>query len=602
LTGDYALAMLVLIAWSNSFALGFAADGKAVSAANRIQASTAENIRLILVKDYWWPIPAGHLYRPVTTLSYLLNYSILGEGDNPVGYHALNVLLHICNAWLVLELAFLLLRKREQAFCAAALWAVHPLATESVTNVAGRADLLVTTATLGGVLLYAHARASAGRARGLAAVGLFVIATVGVFSKENGAVLLGLVLLWDFVFGFGGVKEIVRRLPFYGAVAGSLVLMMLVRWRIFRTEPWPARAFVDNPLSGAGFWEARLTAVRVLGMQLGLLVFPLRLSSDRSYNEIPISSAGDPWAWVSLALIVSILVIAALRYRKNDRVTFWCVGFSALTLLPTSNLIVLIGATMADRFLYMPSIGLAIAAVALTFRLNDPRVSKALIATAVVLFVVRTWLRNRDWNNDLTLSTADVKVSSASFRLHKARAAELFAEPPVGNLDEAIREAEAAWAILRPLQPVDSEQETPHQLGTYYQKKGQLTGPNTDEARGWYRKSVDALSLAREISQANEKAFDEAQLSHALPLAFRLGDDVLYLHLAESYAALGRFEEALDALRYERLLNPASPDPYFAIASLEIQRGNFDSAAVALDEQGLTSGRTQATIALLQRV
>jgi predicted Zn-dependent protease len=81
-----------------------------------------------------------------------------------------------------------------------------------------------------------------------------------------------------------------------------------------------------------------------------------------------------------------------------------------------------------------------------------------------------------------------------------------------------------------------------------------------------------------------------------------LGDDVLYLHLAESYAALGRFEEALDALRYERLLNPASPDPYFAIASLEIQRGNFDSAAVALDEQGLTSGRTQATIALLQRV
>jgi hypothetical protein len=78
---------------------------------------------------------------------------------------------------------------------------------------------------------------------------------------------------------------------------------------------------------------------------------------------------------------------------------------------------------MADRFLYMPSIGLAIAAVALTFRLNDPRVSKALIATAVVLFVVRTWLRNRDWNNDLTLSTADVKVSSASFRLHKARAA-----------------------------------------------------------------------------------------------------------------------------------------------------------------------------------
>jgi tetratricopeptide (TPR) repeat protein len=151
-------------------------------------------------------------------------------------------------------------------------------------------------------------------------------------------------------------------------------------------------------------------------------------------------------------------------------------------------------------------------------------------------------------------------------------------------------------------QPVDSEQETPHQLGTYYQKKGEITGPSTEEGRGWYRKSVEVLLQAREISQANEKAFDDAQLTHGLPLAFRLGDDVLYLHLAESLAALGRFQEALEALRYERFLNPTSPDPYFAIASLEIQRGNLDSAAVVLDEQGLTSGRTQATIQLLQRV
>jgi hypothetical protein len=371
------LAILILVAWSNSFGLGFAADGKVVTAANRIEAATVENIRLILVKDYWWPVPAGHLYRPVTTLSYLLNYSVLGSGGNPVGYHVLNVLLHVCNTWLVLELAFLLLRKREQALCAAALWAVHPIATESVTNVAGRADLLVTTAKLGGILLYAHARSATGRGRWLAAAGLSVIACVGVFSKENGAVLLGLVLLWDFTFGFGGTKDIVRRLPLYVAVAGSLVLMTFVRWRVFRTEPWPARAFADNPLIGAGFWVARVTAVKVLGMQLELLVFPLRLSSDRSYNEIPISSASDPWAWVSLALVISIFTMAVLRYLKNDRIMFWCVGFSALTLLPTSNLVVVIGATMADRFLYLSSVGFAIAAAALVFQLKDPRMSKA---------------------------------------------------------------------------------------------------------------------------------------------------------------------------------------------------------------------------------
>jgi hypothetical protein len=68
----FALAALVLIAWSNSFGLGFARDGGAVTSDVRIQAASAENVDLILSKDYWWPNPADRLYRPVTTLSYLL--------------------------------------------------------------------------------------------------------------------------------------------------------------------------------------------------------------------------------------------------------------------------------------------------------------------------------------------------------------------------------------------------------------------------------------------------------------------------------------------------------------------------------------------------
>ena len=115
-----ALAALVLIAWSNSFGLGFARDGGAVTVDTRIQAATAENISLILGKHYWWPNPADRLYRPITTLTYLLNYSVLGGGDNAAGYHALNVLLHIANVWLVFALALLLLRARAPAFCAAA--------------------------------------------------------------------------------------------------------------------------------------------------------------------------------------------------------------------------------------------------------------------------------------------------------------------------------------------------------------------------------------------------------------------------------------------------------------------------------------------------
>jgi protein O-mannosyl-transferase len=111
--------------------LGFARDGGAV----RIQAATAENAGLILGKNYWWPSPADRLYRPVTTLSYLMNYSVLGAGDNPAAYHATNVVRHLLNVWLVFALALRLLREWQPAFCAAVLWAVHPITTESVAPI-----------------------------------------------------------------------------------------------------------------------------------------------------------------------------------------------------------------------------------------------------------------------------------------------------------------------------------------------------------------------------------------------------------------------------------------------------------------------------------
>ncbi len=572
--------MIVLLAWSNSFGLGFARDGGEVTSDLRIQAATAENVNLILGKHYWWPNPADRLYRPVTTLSYWLNYSALGGGTNPAGYHVLNVLLHLVNVWLVFALAIRLLRNREQAFCAAAIWAVHPITTESVSNVAGRADLLATTALLSGLLLYSRARS--GWRSGVA---LFAIAVVGVFSKETGAVLLGLILLWDIAFGFDK-----RKLPLYGAVVASLVLMAFVRWRIFIGEPWPERAFPDNPLIGAGFWTARFTAVKAVGMELGLMVFPLRLSSDYSFDQIPLAHANDGIAWVALAAIVAILALAVVSYRRSDRVLFWCAGFTGLTLLPASNLIVPIGATMSERFLYLPSIGVAIAIAALIFRIKDGRVGFALIAAIVVVFAVRTFLRNPDWYNDLTISTADVKAAPASFRPHELRARRLYAESPEGNLDEAIREDEAAWAILRPLPPVDSDQRTPSRLGALYRKKGE------------YQKSLDVLLRAREISRAREKAFDDAQLAHGLPLTYRLADDVLYFNLAGTYSDLGKLPEALDALRYERILSPEAPDSYDAMARVYIKRGDFASAAVALDERALTSGPTADTVSTLREV
>jgi predicted Zn-dependent protease len=207
-------------------------------------------------------------------------------------------------------------------------------------------------------------------------------------------------------------------------------------------------------------------------------------------------------------------------------------------------------------------------------------------------------VRNADWTNDLTLATADVKASPGAFRPHEALARKLFAESPERNVDAAIREGEAAWAILRPLPPTESDQHTPARLGVYYRKKGDLAGSSA--SRAWYEKSLEILLRAGVISLAREKAFDEAQLAHGHPIALRPPDSALYFNLAAAYTELGRFPEAIEALRYERVLTPSLPDPYDAMARVYMRQGDYASAALALDEEALTSGPAPATVSALR--
>ncbi|MGB7761438.1 MAG: glycosyltransferase family 39 protein, partial [Bryobacteraceae bacterium] len=215
------LFALTLLAYANSLGLGLAGDSQFLLTQDpRLQSLTAQNLWLILSKSYWWPVAGDLIYRPVTTASLLLNHALAGAaGGGAFWYHLVNLLLHACNVWLLWKLASRLL-SRHAAWWAAALWAVHPIATEAVDNVVGRADLLAAMAVLAGLLIYGRATAESGTARWVA---LFAVAAAGVFSKENAVVLIGLMLLSDLVFGTPGGIRGRRRLAAYLAAAGSIV-------------------------------------------------------------------------------------------------------------------------------------------------------------------------------------------------------------------------------------------------------------------------------------------------------------------------------------------------------------------------------------------
>ncbi len=192
------LCALTFLAFSNSFQAGFAFDNRGLLLNDpRIREATSPNAALILQHTYWWPTGESGLYRPLTTLSYLFNYAILEDKNQPVGYHWINLLLHTGNVLLVYVLALRLLRKFWPAVFVAALWAVHPVLTESVTNIIGRADLLAGMAVLSGFWMYLESTESRGRRRFAWLAGLMAVTTIGVFSKESAVVILGVIVLYE---------------------------------------------------------------------------------------------------------------------------------------------------------------------------------------------------------------------------------------------------------------------------------------------------------------------------------------------------------------------------------------------------------------------
>jgi len=583
-----ALCALALAAYGNSLGLGMTLDAHGLIEDDaRVHAATAANLKLIATTHYWFPHAQDRLYRPVTTLSFLFNYAVLGNGAHPFGYHALNLLLHLGNVLLVLALARRALGGGAAAFCAAAIWAVHPVTTESVANLAGRADLLAAMAVLGGVLWYVSGRGSP--------LALFPIAAAGFASKESTVVLPAMMLLWD--WSFGPRKQ--GRAAAYAAVLAGLAVVWFMRERVFAAMPLPEMPLVDNPLRSMGFWTARLTAVKALGSSLALLVWPANLAFDHSYNQLPPASWRDPWVWVTIAAVTELIAVAALR-RQRDPLPFFAAGWCGLALLPTANLVVLIGSPMAVRFLYLASAGFAIAAAALAFRLPDRRLAWGLMTAAVLAMAVRTAARNPAWASDLALASADAPRVPRSFRAHALLASSLMRQDPEANLDRALDEAQAAWAILQPLPPERNDDRVPEQISLLARSKAaQMGGAATAAGRAWLERSLEMAQRAAEVADARTRAFAESQRAHGRQPPPRAGYEDVYLNLGMSYAALGRDQDALAAYRMARVEEPRLREAYDGAIAIYERRNDPDGAAAMVLEKAMVLGLTRDTLAAL---
>lgn len=554
-----------------------------------------------LTSHYWGLVKRALLWRPITTLSFAVDARI---AESPAWwFHLVNVLLH---AGVTILWAFLVRRltKRDGlAFIAAALFAVHPIHTEAVTWISGRAEILAALFTLTAIHLSLAQRRAL---RYLTPVAAFL----AVASKES-AIVLPLALIY-LGWAFRGDKRLFpARIVRMGIVCLiPAALYVVLRASVLGTWSGPATGSMDNPMAGAGFFPRLPTVLDAAGRYILLLLWPARLSLDYSAPVLGMVRAITPQLVIGLASGAGLIYVAA---RARARPAGWGAGLALLSFALGSNFAYVIGTIFAERLLYLPSAGLllilAAGALALADRLPALRsVLQGLLIVVLAAGAVRTWIRNEDYRSEAILYRAEARThpNSPKMRYNVALQAKL-----EGNYEEAVREAQEAMR-LSPVYPdprpvlatsLDKLGRTKEAINfleyvvatdrTDYKSRTVLARLLDESGRGDRADSLIAVAVretpdqVETISMAARRAQNKGEFASAARLwrqAIEKGseDAEVPLFLGYSLLASGDMRGARDVYREALRRTPGLPDAANGLAWTLLETGGSTEEAVRL--------------------
>ncbi|MGN6371106.1 MAG: hypothetical protein ACTHN5_22860 [Phycisphaerae bacterium] len=432
------LALLSIGVYANSVVNGFALDDVAV-----VHESTqVQNLEWTAIwkSNYWsnenTPV-ADVLYRPLTVWSYLANQAL--APDNPMPFHAVNILLEALVVCMGTALTWRLFGSRAMALVTGVLFAVHPIHTEVVANTVGRAELLSAAFSIAALLVFLPTEPLPTIDRletrrwwhgGLVALCFFG----AILSKETPAALLlafPMIDLWRWMRARAeGRPSLVkwawgRTLRYYVplGVTMGVYIVMRINGAGFMRDLHQIHTLV-NPLIGATPAERVVTPFALIAEYVKLVLWPRVLSAD--YSAPSLMPTANPLDSLPLAgiLIVALLGIVLVREWKR-RSPVWLV----IALLGSSYALVgnflRIGTIFGERLFYWPSLFFFMLVAWMVVNgwksvegSEKKRVlhwgGAAIAAVAVIAMSVRTVIRNTDWADNTTLAIATARDNPRS--------------------------------------------------------------------------------------------------------------------------------------------------------------------------------------------
>ncbi len=398
--------------------------------------------------------------RFILMYSFAVNYFF--HGAKPIGYHVANLLFHISNALLLYFIAKTLLERVKVtgethiagangfALLAALIFAVHPIMTESVTYIAGRASSLGVVFFLGSLLIYLRAFEQReavqrserhGRWRTAFYILALVVFFLALWVKESNATLPALLLTADFLFVENGRWKRVRRsmvrvIPFFVILGGILI------WRKLYFGAIGDRFQVRD------FWINLWTQLRVAVFYLRMTFLPVGQNID---HDFPLSHSPFEAGVLFAAVVLTGLALASIFLINKNKLASFGVAWFLITLAPTA--VIPLWDVASERWIYLPAIGIILAVISLLPKdMRRPeetggrRAKAAPIAAVAVVFAFAalTIARNEVWKSEYTLWKDAAEKSPAKTRPH-INLGMAFAEK--GDLQEAMAELNTALAI-----------------------------------------------------------------------------------------------------------------------------------------------------------
>jgi len=500
------------------------------------------------------------VWRPLMTVSFAVDYRLWAL--QPRFYHIENTLLHIGNSILVYIAIFLMLGNTLAAFVASVVFAIHPVQTEAVTWISGRANVLFLFFFLLSFIF--HIRERRKDRGGFDYTNSLVLFLCALLSKEMAIVLPLIFILYDaYFYGKKGFKYyVLYYLPFLLISVFYVLARSSVTGGFAQREYW----------WGGGLFTNFLMTLKAVAEYIRIIVFPLNL---KILYLMPAPASIFTKDMLGAILVLSGVVAFYLLLRKKKVISFYFLWFF-VALIPVYN-IVPFKAVMAERFLYLPLIAFAAGFGMLFAYINEasginPRLRTALNFSFVgilIFYGALTISRNIEWRDELTFYMQEAGRSP----------------------DDPTAHYNFAFACGKEAKKHAADREM---AGRYYALA------ISEYKRAIRLKPTSQLAYAGLANIYNETGYyDEAIKNFKKALAIKENSD-LYNNLAVAYYCQGMYDEALRYCRRALYLSPGHVNGYINLGNAYLMKKEYGKARAAWLEAIKLGGSDPAVEARLR--